>query len=172
MTKINSEQPELGLPLSGSLHVQELFVPKSIRQVLYGMFIWCLLGIALAYGMRFWSDSPVHPSFIPFVGIAFSAILAFTVVMAFRAVSGEVDFEFGQMKLKGASGPVLFWCICFLAVAYGTYLLGIIEVVKLPLPVEYKSCSALEVATNKCWLQERDKAEARRIQALQQQPTK
>ncbi|CAN5188826.1 hypothetical protein BH11PSE10_BH11PSE10_12120 [soil metagenome] len=140
----------------------EMHVPATIRQALYGLFLWCLLGIALAYGMRLWNDSPVHPSFIPFVGIAFCAILAFTVVMAFRSVSGEVDFEFGSMKFKGASGPVLFWSICFLTVAYGMYLLGITDVAKSAAPIGYKSCSAREVAMGTCWLQELDKAAARK----------
>jgi hypothetical protein len=146
---------------AGEAGAQELHVPSAIKQALYGLFLWCLLGIALAYGMRFWNDSPVHPSFIPFVGIAFSAILAFAVVMAFRAVAGEVDFEFGSMKFKGASGPVLFWSICFLSVAYGMYLLGITEVVKADAPEGYKSCSAREVAMGSCWLQDLDKAMAR-----------
>lgn len=52
------------LPPNGG-SVSELHVPATIRQALYGLFLWCLLGIALAYGMRLWNDSPVHPSFIP-----------------------------------------------------------------------------------------------------------
>lgn len=138
----------------------ELPVPNAIRQALYGLFLWCLLGMALAYGMRLWNDSPVHPSFIPFVGIAFSAILAFTVVMAFRSVSGEVDFEFGSMKFKGASGPVLFWSVCFLTVAYGMFLLGITDVAKAEPPQGYISCSARQVAMGSCWISELEKQKA------------
>lgn len=82
--------------------------------------------------------------------------------MAFRSVSGEVDFELGSMKFKGASGPVLFWSICFLTVAYGMFLLGITDVAKSTAPVGYKSCSAREVAMGSCWLQELDKAAAKR----------
>lgn len=138
----------------------EATVPAAIRQTLYLVFLWCLLGIALAYGVRLWNDVPGHPSFIPFVGIAFSAILAFAVVMAFRSVSGEVDFQFGQVKFKGASGPVLFWSICFLAVSYGMYLLGITEVAKANPPLGYKSCSVGEIALHKCPLNRPGASEA------------
>ena len=127
-------------------------VPAAIRQTLYLVFLWCLLGIALSHGVRLWNDVPAHPSFIPFVGIAFAAILAFAVVMAFRSVSGEIDVQFGQVKFKGAAGPVLFWSVCFLAVAYGMYLLGITDVVKAAAPVGYRSCSTGEIALHKCQL--------------------
>lgn len=116
------------------------------------LFLWCLLGIAVGYGVRFWNDAPIYPSFLPFVGIAFAAILAFVVVMAFRSVSGEVDFQFGQVKFKGAAGPVLFWSLCFLAVAYGMYLLGITDATRKDPPVGYKSCSVGEVASHTCLL--------------------
>jgi hypothetical protein len=139
-------------PTTHTLREGEATIPAAIRQTLYLVFLWCLLGIALAYGVRLWNDVPGHPSFIPFVGIAFSAILAFAVVMAFRSVSGEVDFQFGQVKFKGASGPVLFWSLCFLAVAYGMYLLGITDVAKAAAPDNYKSCSVGEIALHKCAL--------------------
>lgn len=143
-----SETPNPAASASGD----EANVPAAIRQTLYLVFLWCLLGIALGYGVRFWNDAPVHSSFIPFVGIAFSAILSFAVVMAFRSVSGEIDFQFGQMKFKGAAGPVLFWSICFLAVAYGMHLLGITDVAQTPAPVGYKSCSVGEIALHECSL--------------------
>ncbi|WP_077035932.1 hypothetical protein [Pelomonas sp. KK5] len=141
-----------GLPPTEGSSSGGVDVPAAIKQALYLVFLWCLAGIALGYGVRFWNDAPVHSSFIPFVGIAFSAILSFAVVMAFRSVSGEVDFQFGQVKFKGASGPVLFWSICFLAVAYGMYLLGITDVAKADAPVGYKSCSVGEIALHKCSL--------------------
>ena len=128
----------------------EATVPAALRQALYLLFLWCLLGIALAYGVRLWNDVPGHPSFLPFVGIAFSAILSFVVVMAFRSVSGEVDFQFGQVKFKGASGPVLFWSLCFLVVCYGMYLLGVIEVAKIPASPNYRSCSVGDIAMHRC----------------------
>lgn len=125
-------------------------VPAVIRQILYLIFLWCLLGIALAYGVRLWNDVPIHSSFIPFVGIAFSAILSFVVVMAFRSVAGEIDFQFGRVRFKGAAGPVLFWSLCFLAVTYGMHLLGIKDVANEPVLNGYKSCSVGEIALHTC----------------------
>lgn len=123
-------------------------VPPMMRRLLYIVFMWCLLGIAAAYGMRFWNDSPVHPSFLPFVGIAFAAILAFVVV--FRSIAGELQFEFGTMSFKGASGPIVFWAICFLTVCLGGSLLGFTDAVKKEPVLGYMSCGAFEIAVGNC----------------------
>ena len=125
-------------------------VPPLMRRMLYVVFMWCLLGIAAAYGMRFWNDSPVHPSFLPFVGIAFAAILAFVVVMVFRSIAGELQFEFGSLRFRGASGPIIFWALCFLTVCLGGLSLGFTDAVKKPPILGYKSCGALEIAVGKC----------------------
>lgn len=125
-------------------------VPPVMRRLLYVVFMWCLLGIAAAYGMRFWNDSPVHPSFLPFVGIAFAAILSFVVVMVFRSIAGELQFRFGAMSFTGASGPIIFWAICFLTVCLGGSLLGFADAVKKPPVVGYMSCGAFEIALGRC----------------------
>ncbi|WP_315652944.1 hypothetical protein [Roseateles aquae] len=141
-------------PTSSAAPVQdgshEISAPPLVRRLLYGVFLWCLLGISAGYGMRFWNDSPVHPSFLPLVGVAFAAILAFSVVMAFRSFAGEIQVELSSIKFRGASGPVLFWALCFLTVCTGGNLLGMSEAVKAPATVHYWSCGAFEVATGKC----------------------
>lgn len=135
-------------PAREDLH--QIAVPPLVRSLLYGVFLWCLLGISAGYGMRFWNDSPVHPSFLPLIGVAFASILAFSVVMAFRSVAGEVQLELASIKFRGASGPVFFWALCFLVVCTGGHLLGMAEVVNAPAAVHYWSCGAWEVARARC----------------------
>lgn len=138
--------------------------PKSVQRMVFGIFLWCLLGISLIFGIRLWQDQPIHPMFLPFVGIAFAAILAYTVVMSFRSVAGEIALEFGSLKFKGAAGPVLFWNVSFVSIAYGMYLLGVIDAAKLPPSTAYHSCSVLEGALGSCQTQD-SRSESAKLQS-------
>ena len=69
-------------------------------------FIFYLVGITVNYGYRTYWNSPLHPSFMPFVYVAVAAILAFTVVLTFNIATGEtIEFDFLGQKFRGASGP-------------------------------------------------------------------
>ena len=114
---------------------------KSVNSFTHLIFFWCLGGVALIYGVRLFHDMPIHPSFIPIVGATFAAILSFTLVVAFRIYAGPIDFESEKIKLKGATGPIVLWCICFLSVSYGLYLLGMGDVAKSSPATNYHSYS-------------------------------
>ena len=93
------------------------------------------------------------PSFLPLIGGVFSGVLAFTLVMTFRIHEGPVDFELGSsVKIKGATGPILMWCICFLTISYGLYLLGLGDAAKATPTTNYRSCSVLKAMTGSCVL--------------------
>ena len=121
-----------------------------IRKFVHFAFFWCMGGVSLIYGVRLYHDIPIHPSFIPIIGAAFAAIVSLTLIMALRIYAGPIDFEAGSIKLKGATGPIILWCICFLTVAYGLFLLGIGDVAKAPPSTNYISCSAGRAFFTKC----------------------
>ncbi|MBL8501724.1 MAG: hypothetical protein LZF64_02940 [Nitrosomonas sp.] len=107
------------------------FRPKNFSSVIYITFFWCMIGVSLIYGYRLWNDMPVHPTFMPIIGAVFSGILAFTLVIALEYVIGPIKLEMGEkFNFSGATGPIVFWCICFLAIIYGLYLLGLPEIMK------------------------------------------
>lgn len=58
------------------------------------------------------------------IGVPLSAITAFCVVLLLKVVSsGSIEIEALGFKFRGASGPVVLWIFCFLAIIFGLYLL-------------------------------------------------
>jgi hypothetical protein len=90
------------------------------------------MGICFIYGFRMWQDAPIDPSFVPIVGGSFAATLAFTLVISFEIATGPIKIHAGKAKFEGASGPIIFWCICFFTIVMGLYFLGLPDVLKLP----------------------------------------
>ncbi len=57
------------------------------------------------------------------IGVAMSAITAFCLVALLEIARGPIEIEAIGFKFKGASGPVILWVFCFLAIIYGVWLL-------------------------------------------------
>ena len=58
------------------------------------------------------------------IGVPLSAIAAFCVVLLLKVVSsGSIEIEALGFKFRGASGPVVLWMVCFLAMIFAMYLL-------------------------------------------------
>jgi hypothetical protein len=114
----------------------------AFAKLLFYVYVWCTVGVVVIYGVRLYQDVPIHHSFLPLVGAVFASAIAFLTVLTLRIVVGMIKFEVTGLKLEGASGPIILWCICFLTVAYGLYLLGVTDVAKLPNSSTYSSCSA------------------------------
>jgi len=57
------------------------------------------------------------------IGIAMSAISAYCLVAILEISSGAIEFEVLGFKFKGASGPVILWVLCFLAMVFAVWLL-------------------------------------------------
>lgn len=49
-----------------------------------------------------------------FVGVPFSAIIAYVLVSVLEHTRGRIEFEVLPLKFKGPSGPIVFWVIVFL----------------------------------------------------------
>jgi len=57
------------------------------------------------------------------IGIGISAISAFCLVAVLEVTRGSIEFEVLGFKFRGASGPVILWVFCFLAMVFGLWLL-------------------------------------------------
>ena len=84
-------------------------------------FFWCIFGLSIIYGIRILWNRPINPSFVPFMGVGFSVIVAFAIVLTLKYATGEsIEFKLFGNEWKGASGPILLWVVCFLAIVYGS----------------------------------------------------
>jgi hypothetical protein len=125
-----------GLPIDERVAKAPVFLARMI----FGTFAWILVGMSFIYGVRLWFNSPIHPNFIPLIGGAFSAALAFTLVLSLAYAIGPIRFQFGdRMKFEGASGPIILWCLCFLTLCVGLYFLGITDAIKVPVQEDRRS---------------------------------
>ena len=50
-----------------------------------------------------------------FVGVPFSAIVSYVLVSVLENTRGKIEFEAVGLTFKGASGPIVFWVLVFLA---------------------------------------------------------
>jgi hypothetical protein len=57
------------------------------------------------------------------IGLPLSAISAACIVLLLKATAGPIEFEALGFKFRGASGPVVLWIFCFLAMILGLRLL-------------------------------------------------
>jgi hypothetical protein len=56
--------------------------------------------------------------FLMIGGIPIAVIVAAGVVQFFRGVHGPVEIKIPGVQFSGATGPVLLWILCFLAIAW------------------------------------------------------
>lgn len=92
-------QPEIKNDAISSNINLNVFGKRVVQFAVIFTFIFYLVCITINYGYRTYWNSPLHPSFMPFVYVAVAAILAFTVVLSFDiAVGGTIDFEFLGQK--------------------------------------------------------------------------
>ncbi len=115
-------------------------MPLGFTLIIIFTFSWIVLGLSLIFGYRIYWDAPIDPSFVPFMCVGFGVIVAFAIVISLSYAAGELEFEAPGFRFKGASGPIVLWVVCFLAILFGFYLVGISEILKsgshrqLPLP--------------------------------------
>ena len=57
------------------------------------------------------------------VGLPIAAVTAFLLVSVLQVTFGKIEFEGIGFKFRGASGPVVLWIACFIAMVIGIKLL-------------------------------------------------
>ena len=57
------------------------------------------------------------------IGLPMAAIAALFLVLVLETTLGRIEFEVPGFKFRGASGPIVLWVLCFLAIAVAIKLL-------------------------------------------------
>jgi hypothetical protein len=51
--------------------------------------------------------------YVFFVGLPIAALISFVIVSTFETTRGDIQFELGGLKFKGASGPIVMWVLAY-----------------------------------------------------------
>lgn len=70
-----------------------------------------------------WFTKVLEAQFAATIGVPLSAISAACIVLLLKAATGPIEFEAVGFKFRGASGPIVLWVFCFLAIVTGMKLL-------------------------------------------------
>lgn len=104
---------------------REFRVATSRILVIGSLVIVCLLFLgllAVQFGKGYWLAISLN-HFPAVLGLPGAAVAAMVVVIVLRNVEGPIEFQGLGFKFKGASGPVVLWVFCFLAIAGAIRLL-------------------------------------------------
>ena len=113
---------------------QQRFKQGIIKAAVIGTAIWTgFFFLFLVINLVFPTMIPEEGWFLAMIkqqpaatiGIGMSAISAFCLVTVLEYARGPIEFEFWKFKFRGASGPVVLWIMCFLAMILGVYLLWV-----------------------------------------------
>jgi hypothetical protein len=76
----------------------------------------------LAFTENFWKEiSREH--FPSVIGLPAAALLSLLIVLVLKAAAGPLRFKVPGFEFKGASGPVILWVVCFLAMSWAIHFL-------------------------------------------------
>ena len=103
----------------------------NVRRIIYAI---ALIGMSLFVGMYLVGIVTLFlhdPTFLNllykhlsvFIGIPIAGITAFCIVVVLEVQTGKIEIEGLGFKFKGASGPVILWIFCFLALTGAIKLL-------------------------------------------------
>ena len=70
-----------------------------------------------------WLIRVIERHYAATLGVPLSAISSACIVILLRATAGPIEFEALGFKFRGASGPVVLWLFCFLAMIFALRLL-------------------------------------------------
>jgi magnesium-transporting ATPase (P-type) len=63
-----------------------------------------------------WLIKLTQTNYAALVGVPMSAVTAFCIVSLLKVTNGPIEFEVLGFKFRGASGPIVLWVLCFLAI--------------------------------------------------------
>lgn len=79
-----------------------------------GLFFWIIIRRGIQEGA--WLKV-TQEHFAAVVGLPAAAVGALFLVLVLRMASGPIEVDIGALKFKGAAAPIVFWLLCFLAMA-------------------------------------------------------
>lgn len=97
---------------------------ERLRRVLS----WAAVVAVIAYGVLLFSllliggwreprmEALVFKHYTTVIGLPSAAAAPLFIVLVLKAAAGPIEFEALGLKFRGASGPVVLWVLCFLAI--------------------------------------------------------
>lgn len=64
-----------------------------------------------------WIVDAAKTHFAAVIGLPFVALMAAFIVATFEISFGRIEFEGLGFRFRGASGPIVLWVLCYLAIA-------------------------------------------------------
>lgn len=102
-------------------HRRKMFFITSWASIVFAAIV--LVFLVLWASVIGPGDPIITNHFTVVIGLPMAAVGAFILVSVLRQQHGPVEFEGLGFKLKGGSGPIILWVICFLAIAGAIKLL-------------------------------------------------
>ncbi len=114
MGKITLPDKESGISPKASIVKVGLF-----SVVVLGVIFTCSFFGVLVYSFFTYNEwvelAKEHAS--PVVGLPIATVASFLLVSILQVTAGKIEFEGLGFKFRGASGPVVLWIACFIAMA-------------------------------------------------------
>lgn len=85
----------------------------ALMTLLGGCLAWML--VVMAY--HGWITDIVLQHFACTVGLPLAAATSVGIVLLLRTIAGPIKFEGLTIKFEGASGPIIMWVLCFIAIS-------------------------------------------------------
>jgi len=102
--------------------------PRALAQwtaIICGVFLGASFVISTVIAII--QDPTLHTlivkHFPAVVGLPCAALTSVGLVITLESTSGSIEFEGLGFKFRGASGPIVLWCMCFLGIAGAIKLL-------------------------------------------------
>ena len=109
---------------------------RKFRRIFTWVFFFGILGmciITLYFGIKaaFLSYHGISPQLAAFfeahfpvtIGLPLAAVISLLLILVLRETAGKLEFEALGFKFRGASGPVVLWVLCYLAITLSIKLL-------------------------------------------------
>lgn len=99
--------------------------PRMRRLIIWGVMCGAgAVGVSYLAFILYWTWQPegwvkevIKDHFAATIGLPAAGVGAFLLVQVLQISAGKIEFEAFGVKFRGASGPVVLWVVCFLAVA-------------------------------------------------------
>jgi len=115
------------MPEDKSYLSEERFRAIAGWLVFLGTGVFSLVFLAFivfhSWGSESWIVEIVKQHFSAAVGLPLAAIASICVVLLFKYATGPIEFRVLGFEFRGASGPIVLWAMCFLAITLGIKLL-------------------------------------------------
>ena len=95
-----------------------VFLGTCVFSAVFLVFVVCH-----SWGEDNWIVDIVKEHFAATIGLPLAAIASICVVLIFKYSAGSIEFKVLGFEFKGASGPIVLWVMCLLAITIGIRLL-------------------------------------------------